>query len=95
MDNDTNSSGSINSDEATKKRFANLAVVGNALSQTTSDKSLLTEFYLAKEALIKFKSEVDLLNLDPESQNGIDKLIKFLQKEIDKKLITEDKNSGF
>lgn len=78
--------GSINPDAQTVERIRNLAIVGKALTQRSSDTSFQTEFYLAKEALNKFSEGIDRLNLDEESHRGMDELVKYLQMKIDKRL---------
>lgn len=71
-------------------RIKYLAVVGNALVQTASERSYLTSFYSAKDSLYEFSNLVNQLDLDAESRNGINNLIEYLGKKIDKRLKNAD-----
>ncbi|BCX14096.1 MAG: hypothetical protein KatS3mg085_628 [Candidatus Dojkabacteria bacterium] len=73
-------------DEATKNRIKNLAIVGLALNANASDVRAQTDYFLAKEALNKFKAGIDELDLDPESEKGMEQLIEYLSKKIDKRM---------
>lgn len=86
---DVNSGNSVSSqasvlDSDTIVRIKYLAYVGTALYSAISSVSFDTNFFLAKEALVKFKVEIEKLKLDSESYEGMDKLIMFLGKELDK-----------
>ena len=73
-------------DDATKDRIKNLSEVGNALFEATNDDAFQTNFYAAKESLKRFKSGIDDLDLDFESKKGMENLINYLDKKIDKRL---------
>jgi type I restriction-modification system DNA methylase subunit len=75
-------------DPSTKDRIRNLAIVGKALNDTYSDENLEvgTDFYLAKEALTKFKEGIDKLDLDESSKKGMGDLIEYLNKKIDRRM---------
>lgn len=73
-------------DEATKDRIKNLAVVGNAVLNNSSDISEQTNFFLAKQALLDFEKGIHDLDLDAESMRGMESLIKYLKKKIDRRL---------
>ncbi len=70
----------------TYERIKNLAYVGNAVFGNGSDVSGQTNFYLAKEALLKFEEGIDLLELDDETLQGIKELIRYLNIKIDRRL---------
>ncbi len=73
-------------DQETIQRIKNLAIVGKALFETESEVSFNTNFFLAKEALNKFKEGIDKLNLNEESKAGMESLVKYLHKKIDKRI---------
>lgn len=73
-------------DEATKSRIKNLAVVGNALLNNSSDVSEQTNFYLAMQALVDFESGINDLDLDDESRRGMQSLIVYLKAKIERRL---------
>lgn len=73
-------------DSATVVRIKNLAEVGIALFEATNDASYQTKFFAAKESLKRFQEGINLLHLDPISQDGMDKLIRYLDEKIDKRL---------
>lgn len=77
-------------DQSTKDRIKNLAVVGKALNETSTDYGYDTSFFIAKEALSKFREGIHNLDLDQVSLSGMDNLIDFLEKEIDEKLKKEE-----
>lgn len=68
------------------QRIKYLAEVGNALMQTASDRTYLTSFYTAKDSLQEFSTLVNKLDLDPEAKTGINNLIQYLSRKIDKRL---------
>lgn len=74
----------------TIERIKNLAAVGRIISETSNEVSFDTDYFLAKDALQKFKVGIDNLDLDIESRDGMDKLINFLQKIIDQRLAQSD-----
>lgn len=76
----------IKPDEETKKRIKNLSVVGKAISEETNDNQGPTNVFLAKTSLKEFKNGIEKLELDPESKNGIDHLIMFLDNILDSKM---------
>ncbi len=73
-------------DELTKERFRNLAVVGKALMQTESEDRYQTDYYIAKQALEKFVDLYNRLQLSEQDRAGMDQLIAYLQKKIDRRL---------
>jgi hypothetical protein len=77
-------------DEDTKQRIKNLAVVGAALFQISDDNMGNTKFFIAKTSLQEFKKGINKLDLDPESKKGMDDLISYLDKKIDKRLKQSD-----
>jgi predicted DNA-binding protein len=78
----------IKPDPETIERIKYLAIVGKALSDTYSDENLEngTDFFLAKDALNRFKDGIDKLELDIESRKGMNGLIEYLQKKIDRRM---------
>ncbi|KXK26723.1 MAG: hypothetical protein TR69_WS6001000737 [candidate division WS6 bacterium OLB20] len=78
----------VEPDAETKERIANLAIVGEALNETYGEENMDygTDFFLAKEGLLKFKSGIERLNLDPRSRKGMMDLIDYLMKKIDKRM---------
>lgn len=73
-------------DEETKERIKNLALVGKAIMTLSSETGYETDFYVAKEALNKFKDGLLRLQLDSEDQKGMLDLITYLQKKIDRRM---------
>lgn len=73
-------------DEATKSRIKNLAVVGNAVLNNSSDISEQTNFYLALQALLDFEAGINDLELDIESKKGMENLIVYLKGKIERRL---------
>lgn len=85
--NSANTSGvAVDPDQETIDRIKNLAFVGSALNETASDTTFMTNFYIAKESLLKFKAGIDKLNLPPESKQGMYDLINYLDQKIDKRI---------
>lgn len=73
-------------DADTQERIKNLAMVGHAIYEAHNDNTQQTNFYLAREALLKFKQGIDdLENLEEESRRGINELVKYLQGKIEKR----------
>jgi hypothetical protein len=81
-------------DEQTKERFKYLAVVGKMLMQTANENRYQTDYYIAKQALDKFIELYRLLDLDPESKEGMEQLIDYLRKKIDRRLNASIQTSG-
>ncbi len=75
-----------NPDSQTIERIKNLAYVGYALNETASDTTFMTNFYIAKESLLRFKEGIDKLNLEPELKHGMYDLITYLDQKIDKRI---------
>ncbi len=73
-------------DSQTTDRIKNLAYVGTALNETASDTTFMTNFYVAKESLLRFKEGIDRLNLDSASKKGMYDLIEYLDQKIDKRI---------
>ena len=64
-----------------------LSQVGIAVSEmTASETGYSMDFYVAKESLNHFKEGLDTLNLDAQIRTGMEELIKYLQKKIDKRI---------
>lgn len=72
-------------DDSTVKRFKNLAIIGNFLFQISNDNAEQTDYFLAKSALTEFTNEVNLLNLDFATKTGVDNLIRYMDKKIEKR----------
>jgi predicted DNA-binding protein len=79
----------VTPDPETLERLKNLAYVGNAIYSTVSETSFDTDFYLAIEALNKFKEGINKLILEDEIKRGIDNLIVYLQKKIDRRMTSK------
>lgn len=75
-----------NVDNQTIERIRSLALVGDALFETTNEIGFQTKFYEAKESLNKFKDEIEKLELDADSRRGIMNLVHYLHGKIDKRL---------
>lgn len=73
-------------DDDTKNRIKNLAVVGTALFEATHDDAYQTNYYAAKEALKRFLEGIKKLELDEESMKGMEDLVSYLDKKIDRRL---------
>lgn len=73
-------------DADTADRIKNLAAVGKALFESSSDISFNTDFYLALEALNRFEAGFNKLELDDESVLGMKNLIEYLRKKINKRM---------
>lgn len=73
-------------DAATAERIKNLSAVGRALFEADSDITYKTDYFLALEALNRFQSGIDLLELDDESTLGMKNLIEYLRKKINKRM---------
>lgn len=75
-------------DPQTKERIKNLAVVGKALNDTYSEENLESgaDFFMAFEALLKFKEGIEKLDLDEPSKAGMMDLIEYLRKKIERRM---------
>jgi len=82
----------VEPDQETQDRIANLAIVGEALNETYGEENqdFGTDFFLAKEGLIKFREGIQRLNLPPRSKKGMMDLVDYLMRKIDHRL----NNSG-
>lgn len=78
----------IEPDEPTKERLRNLSAVGKALNDTYSEDNLETgdDFYIALDSLNKFKEGLDKLNLDEPTRKGMEDLVDYLRKKIDRRM---------
>lgn len=84
---------SVSPDEATVERIKNLAQVGNAIFLTGDDVGFQTAFFAGKEALSKFADGINKLNLSGETKEGMDNLIKYLQKKLDRRIKNFEKQN--
>ena len=77
----------VEPDPPTRERLINLAAVGRALNDTYSEDNLETGdgFYYALDSLNKFKEGLDKVNLDEPTRKGMDDLIEYLRKKIDRR----------
>ncbi|MEO6728436.1 MAG: hypothetical protein ABIM99_00785 [Candidatus Dojkabacteria bacterium] len=73
-------------DEETKKRIKNLGAVGTALVQISNEVGGETDYFLAKQGLKNFEDGISLLDLDYESRKGMNDLINYLSKKLDKRV---------
>ena len=75
-------------DEQTKERLKNLSAVGKALNDTFSEENLDTgdDFYLAIEYLDKFQKGLDELILEETVRKGMNDLVVYLKKKIQKRM---------
>lgn len=76
----------VNPDEETKERIKNLAFVGRALDEISNETGGQTDYFLAESALKTFADGIHRLRLDPESMEGMDSLIRYLEKKIKKRM---------
>lgn len=72
-------------DDAVKKRFSNLAVIGNFLYQISNENGEQTDYFLAKTALQEFSESSKTVDLDIPTRTGVDNFIKYLDKKIEKR----------
>ena len=74
-------------DAPTLERLKNLSAVGKALNDTYSEENLETGdgFYFALESLVKFKEGLDKLILDEQVKKGMDDLVEYLRKKIERR----------
>ncbi len=73
-------------DQETLERIKNLAYVGNALYEISNEVAGNTDLFLAKDALGKFKVGIDSLGLQGEILKGMQNLIEYLDKKLDKRI---------
>lgn len=76
----------IQPDEETKNRIKNLSIVGKALGEETNENKGTTNAFLAKTSLNEFEAGIKKLDLDPQSMDGMQHLIRLLHKLIDQKM---------
>jgi len=72
-------------DENTIERFKSLAIIGDFLYQISNDNAEQTEYFLAKTALQKFTAESNLIELDFKTRSGVNNLIAYMDKKIEKR----------
>jgi predicted DNA-binding protein len=77
----------IEPDSPTKERLKYLSSVGKALNDTYSEQNLETGdgFYLALDNLNKFKEGLDKLILDEQVKKGMNDLVEYLRKKIERR----------
>jgi len=73
-------------DEDTKKRIRSLGYVGTALVKIADENRGITDYLIAQEELKKFNEGIRKLQLEPELQKGMDDLITYLGKKIQKRI---------
>lgn len=71
-------------DDATNNRLKNLSAVGKMLYEVSNDYSEET-YFLAKSSLDAFSNGLSELELEPDIQDGMDKLVKYLETKIEKR----------
>ena len=72
-------------DEETKHRFTNLAIVGDYLYQISNENGEQTDYFLAKTALQSFAEAIELVEIDEKTRSGVNNLVKYLDKKIEKR----------
>jgi hypothetical protein len=77
-------------DEETKKRFANLAIVGDFLFEISNENVEATDYFLAKTALEEFGEAVAKVDLELPVRTGVENLIRYLDKKIEKRKRQQD-----
>ena len=77
----------IQPDAPTIERLRYLSSVGRALNDTYSEENIETGdgFYLALDNLNKFKEGLDLLILDEPVKKGMNDLVEYLRKKIERR----------
>jgi hypothetical protein len=75
-------------DLQTADRLRYLSAVGKALNNTYSEDNLDTgdDFYSALDSLNKFKAGLDKLTLDEPTRAGMNDLVEYLRKKIERRL---------
>ena len=72
-------------DDETKKRIENLAIVGKYLAEIGNENTGNTDYFLVKVALENFEKGINNLSLDPDSKEGMKRLIEYLNKKVEKR----------
>jgi|GEM_PF-7000816 len=72
-------------DDDTKKRFADLGIIGDFLYQISHDNAEQTDYFLAKAAINQFLEATRLVELDMKARSGVENLIKYLDSKIEKR----------
>jgi len=72
-------------DTETLKRLTNLAFVGNFLFETSNETSEQMDYFLAKSSLKEFDNNLKMLELDGKTMDGLNKLVQYLDKKIEKR----------
>lgn len=73
-------------DPDTLLRIQNLALVGTAIAEESSESTFQTNQFVAKEALKRFQDGIKQLTLPPEVSVGIDRLVEYLDKKLDRRM---------
>ena len=75
-------------DPQTAERLHNLSRVGKAINDTYSEENLDvgTDFYMALDSLNRFQEGLNKLILDEPTKDGMDELIEYLRKKIERRL---------
>jgi len=73
-------------DDKTKKRFTNLALVGDILFEISNETADQTHFFMAKSALAEFQKDMEALELGADIERGMQNLLNYLHKKIDKRM---------
>ena len=78
----------IEPDAPTKERLMYLSSVGKALNDTYSEENLETggDFYSALENLKKFKEGLDQLVLEEQVRKGMEDLVEYLRKKMERRM---------
>lgn len=79
-------------EDTTKKRIKLLAQVGHALFEINNEQQEDNVYYLALSSLDEFRKEIERLELDIDSLEGIKKLADYLETKL-KKRITQRQNT--
>lgn len=73
-------------DAYTSERIKYLAIAGRAIAETSNENTHETNFFLAREALKKFSEGLHQLELPQEDMWGMEMLIEYLDKKIERRL---------
>lgn len=82
----------ISNVDTTKKRIQLLAQVGHALFEINNEQQEDNVYYLALSSLDEFRKEIEKLELDLDSLEGIKKLADYLETKL-KKRISQRQNT--
>lgn len=82
----------ISNEDTTKKRIKLLAQVGHALFEINNEQQEDNVYYLALSSLDEFRKEIEKLELDLDSLEGIKKLSDYLETKL-KKRISQRQNT--